>query len=160
MITHYFCKIVAILALMALFSCFGSAGTNLDSRDEDLYSRIGYKPGNTPLDQEVANFNGTIQRRGVKIVPDYYYRGPDQKLAPRSAGRAPTNRMVSVKYKPSSRYYNNPYSFKPPANFPYFDSDQYYVPPQGIRNRGSGFDEDPSSRRSSDQGQNVNHKLY
>ncbi len=30
---------------------------------------------------------------------------------------------------PSSRRYNNPYAFPPQNQYPYYDGDQYYVPP-------------------------------
>ena len=33
-------------------------------------------------------------------------------------------------YPPASRYYSNPYAFPPQNNYPYYDSDQYYVPPK------------------------------
>lgn len=30
---------------------------------------------------------------------------------------------------PSSRQYNNPYALPPQSQYPYYDGDQYYVPP-------------------------------
>lgn len=44
-------------------------------------------------------------------------------------------------YQPNSRTYNNPYNYPPRNYYPYYDFDQYYVPPtqyQNIENR-SGF---------------------
>ena len=32
-------------------------------------------------------------------------------------------------YPPASRYYSNPYAFPPQNHYPYYDADQYYVPP-------------------------------
>lgn len=159
-------KVIAIFALLALFSCFGSVGRNLDDRDSDLYNRIGYQPGRTPLDQEVDNLNAKYKGQGVTVVPDYYYRGPDPSLTPRPTARTSPTRSISVRYKPSSRSYSNPYSFKPPENFPYFDSDQYYVPPQGVNHGGNGFNQGQSSRgdqypnQNQNQNPNNNNQLY
>ena len=32
-------------------------------------------------------------------------------------------------YPPNSRYYSNPYALPPRGGYPYYDADQYYVPP-------------------------------
>ena len=32
-------------------------------------------------------------------------------------------------YPPASRYYSNPYASPPQNQYPYYDADQYYVPP-------------------------------
>ncbi len=69
----------------------------------------------------------------VKVAPDYYYRQqsaansgytqPAQNNAPPSSQASPYG------YVPNSRYYTNPYQFQAPMQYPYYDSDHYYVPP-------------------------------
>lgn len=118
--------------MIFLQSCvFPSASKNLDSRDVDIYNRIGFTAGNTPVDIQNNNDRAKRVNSGVRVVDDYYYRGPEpKKIRPKKRS---SKRVLRVNYVPSSRYYNNPYSFKPPAQFPYFDSDQYYTPPQASR---------------------------
>lgn len=116
-----------------LQSCvYPSTGKNLDYRDSDIYNRIGFPAGSTPGDIQSNNDKAKLANSGVRVVDDYYYRVPEPKK-PR-VKRRPPKRVLRVKYEPSSRFYNNPYSFKPPAQFPYFDSDQYYTPPRGASN--------------------------
>ncbi len=119
---------------MVATSCFSNIGRNLDNRDSDLYNRIGYKPGSTPYDQRNANKKAKLINSGAKIVPDYYYRRAEKRPPVRKVKKRKLVKTISVNYEPSSRFYNNPYSFKPPAQFPYFDSDQYYIPPRGASN--------------------------
>ncbi len=135
--------------ILLLLSCTPNYGKNLDSRDDDLYNRVGYKPGSTPIDIRQQNDIAKMANEGgVRVVPDYYYRTADTNPArPRRVKKSAKVPVKSVRYEPSSRYYNNPYSFKPPLNFPYFDSDQYYVPPTGYDNK--GYDRN-SGRRGGD----------
>ena len=140
-----FIKICCVVSLLLSQGCvFSSDGTLLDGRDSDLYNRIGFPAGNRPADIATSNRNAKLANQGMKVVDDYYYRTPEPKSAP--VKRAPQKRVLRVRYQPSSRYYNNPYSFKPPAQFPYFDSDQYYIPPRA---------EDNSENQSV-----TNNKLY
>lgn len=39
------------------------------------------------------------------------------------------NGGYQYQYQPASRYYNNPYAVPPQNQYPYYDGDQYYVPP-------------------------------
>ena len=124
-----FTKVYCVLILLFSQGCvFPSDGTLLDGRDADLYDRIGFPVGNRPVDISTNNRNAKLANQGMKVVDDYYYRTPEPKR-PLVKSR-PQKRVLRVRYRPSSRYYNNPYSFKPPAQFPYFDSDQYYIPPR------------------------------
>ena len=50
--------------------------------------------------------------------PYYYQPQPVQSVAP-----------VYYAPAPASRYYSNPYAFPPQGQYPYYDGDQYYVPP-------------------------------
>jgi hypothetical protein len=59
-----------------------------------------------------------------------------QKYAPAPAQRqnyyAPQPSYVNSPYQyqqPASRYYSNPYAMPPQNQYPYYDGDQYYVPP-------------------------------
>lgn len=147
-------RITLLAVLMILSCCTPNIGKNLDSRDDDLYNRVGFKPGSTPNDIRHNNDIARMANEGkVKVVPDFYYRAPDKRpvrVKPSKKRSRPP--VQSLRYEPSSRYYNNPYSFKPPLNFPYFDSDQYYVPPTGYDNK--GYDQ------SSGQRNNNNNNLY
>ncbi len=158
MILRYVCNLLLVFALTTLLSCAPNFGKNLDNRDEDLYNRVGYRPGHTPADYQSYQDSARDRQSGnVKVVPDYYYRKAD-----RVANRPPAQRakkVVSVKYEPSSRHYNNPYSFKPPLNFPYFDSDQYYVPPRGYNGRGHDSHNEESGYQNGRSG-SKNDELY
>lgn len=121
-------KIVNILALIIissiLSSCFPSKGRVLDSRDGDLYDKTGFKPAGRPGERAQPD------SADVQVVPDYYYQVVDPT-------QPKVVKTIPQRYAPASRYYNNPYALKPPANFPYYDSDQYYVPPRGLNNSNS-----------------------
>lgn len=58
----------------------------------------------------------------VRRTPDYYYRQPTAYPAQQPYGyRAPVA---------ASRTYNDPYAFQPsPPQYPYYESDDTYVPP-------------------------------
>lgn len=139
-------KFSFILTLLLIQSCvFPNYSKDLDARDDDLYNRVGFPSGNSPTDIGANNEKAKLANKGVVVVDDYYYRSPELKRAKPRPKRV--KRVLRVRYEPSSRYYNNPYSFKPPAKFPYFDSDQYYIPP-----RASGEGEVPGNLN--------NNKLY
>ena len=65
-----------------------------------------------------------------KSSPNHYqpvYQYPN-------AYQPPVNRRDGYYYSPRayrapSSYYSNPYAFPPQNNYPYYDGDQYYVPP-------------------------------
>lgn len=115
-------------------SCFPSAARNLDKRDSYLYNKTGFRP--------------------EKQTPDYYYRAPVQrpKSYPVTNSNGPTKQ-----YPPASRYYKNPYSLKPPQQYPYYDSDEYYVPPQGGQANQDYQKQGPQSPASST---NYQEQLY
>ncbi len=138
---YSFYKLLLIIALLTLSCCTSNISKSLDSRDKGLYNRIGYRPGYGP-DSGSGSLAKSSNDTRVRITPDSYYRSADRKPTRRVVKKKSRN-VFSVPYEPSSRHYNNPYSFKPPLNFPYFDADQYYVPPNGYNKGGhdSHFDE-------------------
>lgn len=103
--------ILSVCAICFLNSC---AGDNYD-----LYDKVGFEKGTRPNEPQAQQYSQPIaapqhnQAPQVNVVPDYYYR---QSVYPQHMA-------------PASRAYNNPYSFQPPAQYPYYDSDQYYIPP-------------------------------
>ena len=147
---YSFYRLSLILTLLAPLSCIPNFSKNLDKRDHSQYNRIGYRPGYGPGDVKSVKSSNDAR---VRVTPDSYYRSADRKPR-RRVGKKKSRNVFSVPYEPSSRHYNNPYSFKPPLNFPYFDADQYYVPPKSYSGTGhdSHFDEPikkvPSNRRS------------
>ncbi len=63
----------------------------------------------------------------VKTTPDYYYSQPypQQQQSPQPQYYQQQQPMQQG----GSRAYSNPYSFQPSPQYPYYESDQYYVPP-------------------------------
>lgn len=67
--------------------------------------------------------------------PSYQYQQPQQQYAPQQAPRpdgyyySPPTYYAPQQQAPASRYYSNPYAFPPQNSYPYYDGDQYYVPP-------------------------------
>ncbi len=118
-------KYYFLLVCLIACSCLAPSGKNLDGRDSYLYDKVGYDPGTRPQ-------NGGSSSPPVQVVPDYYYRTPPVVARP-SAPMPPRN-SFSQQYPPASRFYSNPYSFNPPVAFPFYDSDQYYVPPRNVSN--------------------------
>lgn len=55
----------------------------------------------------------------IPQAPQYYYHYP---------------KTYQPYYRPSSRRYSNPYRTPPTNYYPYYDFDQYYVPPIQYRN--------------------------
>ena len=95
-------KAKSLLLLLLLF-CVACASNN----------RPTYNP---PV--QVQQQPGQYMQNGPR--PDGYYYS--QQPAPSYYGgyQAPA---------PASRYYTNPYAFPPQNSYPYYDGDQYYVPP-------------------------------
>jgi len=58
---------------------------------------------------------------------------PQQYVPPRQDGyyysRPYYNGGYQYQQQPASRTYNNPYAIPPQNQYPYYDGDQYYVPP-------------------------------
>jgi hypothetical protein len=75
-------------------------------------------------------FDPSSQPRQQSISP----QPPSQPLA-----TAPDYYQYPPAYQPSgSKAYTNPYSSPPQNVYPYYDSDQYYIPPSNQRNAPSG----------------------
>lgn len=84
-----------------------------------------------------------VRYRNQRLAPapyyqqnPYYYQNPPT-VQPGYGG--------GYQYPPASRYYQNPYAFPPQNQYPYYDSDQYYVPPSSygttdIDNPDGGFE--------------------
>lgn len=128
-----FFRVILAVNILVIFSCTRSP--NLDSRDYDLYDRLGYEQGKRP---ETA-FD--YKRSGVSgnVVPDYYYRVPS--IQPQGQIKDNRYNYYSEQQRvnmPSSKQYSNPYAFTP-QNFPFYDSDQYYTPPVGFDQSNEGI---------------------
>ncbi len=119
---------------MVLNSCSFSS-KDLTQRDANLYSTPGFE-GDRPIEGALSRLD--VARPGdYRVVPDYYYRSPPpQAVVPQQRQQqASPYQPASGVYPAASRFYTNPYALKPPAQYPYYDSDQYYTPP-----RGQGYD--------------------
>lgn len=134
------------LPIFFVASCFPAPGTNLTPRDAPLYDNVGFTPGSRPNERPEPK-----AKSAVKVVPDYYYRKPDPSGAVVVEPRP-------VRYPPSSRFYSNPYALKPPRNFPYYDSDHYYIPPKGSDR--SNEDAEVGPQAPSSQRFENNRQLY
>ena len=78
-----------------------------------------------------CKFGSTQQQRPRE---DYYAPPPQQYYQPTSHYRQPPQPYWQGG-APSSRYYENPYEIPAtPYGQPYYDADQYYVPPTYYRN--------------------------
>ena len=138
--------------LLFLTSC--KSNPNLKS-DPYLYDRPGFDRGMRPNVQNDKNDY-------TKVVPDYYYRQPSypaQQQYYQPPGYPPQQNYQQQGYPaqyptqapsyyyppqvpPGSRFYSNPYAIPPSNyNYPYYDGDQYYVPPtsyNGVEGQQSG----------------------
>ena len=70
----------------------------------------------------------------VKTTPDYYYSQPysqpqQQQYQPQPQPQQYRQPSQPYQQQGGSRAYVNPYAFQPSPQYPYYDSDQYYVPP-------------------------------
>ena len=74
----------------------------------------------------------------VKPAYNQYQQQPAQYAPPPvrqdgyyyTPGQQPAYNSSPYQYQqPASRYYNNPYAMPPQNQYPYYDGDQYYVPP-------------------------------
>ena len=105
-----FCKFYSLLQIAILF--FGCAPSNV------------YYKGSQPV--EYRKLPATEQPQ-----PSYNYYD-QQPYAPQMQRNPAQQPYQGRPYgypssPPTSRFYNNPYAF--PAQYPYYDSDHYYVPP-------------------------------
>ncbi len=118
------------------------------SSDPYLYDDIGFEKGRQPS-------GGLSKDSPTRSPPDYYNR---QQYAPQQYYPAQSQQYVTqaqVPYAvpqtmspqqyyyaqpayaqpaypqpiPGSRFYSNPYALPPSNYYPYYDADQYYVPP-------------------------------
>ncbi len=132
----YFCACIFIT------SCFPSGGYDLTGRDAHLYDNVGFEPGQRPNERPQSS-----QKAPVAITADYYYR-----TAPRNSGSVVVP-SAPVEFAPASRFYSNPYSLKPPQNFPLYDSDHYYSPPKNSSYQEYIGPQNPSQRNINQQNQ-------
>ncbi len=101
------------------------------SEDPYLYDRPGFDEGNSPAKKYRQNPEGP-----ARVAPDYYYRQPaypPQGYAPQQQPYyyPPQQQPYYAPQQPppGSRFYSNPYAIPPTSEYPYYDADQYYVPP-------------------------------
>ena len=99
---------ISCLMLCLLASCSSSL-------DQDT---IKYRSNQTPSNQQYYQ---------QQTSPYYYQQQQQPMVSPGYTG--------GYGYPPASRYYSNPYAFPPANQYPYYDSDKYYVPPS---NYGTG----------------------
>ncbi len=88
-----------IIILFSFLALFGCGGSN-----ENVNYRNSQRPAAAPYYQQSP----------------YHYQVPPTVQRGYGGG---------YQYPPASRYYSNPYAFPPQNHYPYYDSDQYYVPP-------------------------------
>ncbi len=91
--------------MLILTSLFGCASGN----------KQGTQNANPPYSQYPQYAPASVRQDG------YYYNAPQQQ---------PAYSNSPYQYQqPASRYYSNPYAMPPQNQYPYYDGDQYYVPP-------------------------------
>ncbi len=112
-------NVLFALILSSLFSC--SASNDQVNSPRPVYTN--------PYQQQQQ-----YQPQG--LPQDGYYYSP----------KSPYQSSPYQYQQPASRYYSNPYAMPPQNQYPYYDGDQYYVPPTsyGIRNQ----DNSPNSSAS------------
>lgn len=109
-------KLITIIFLFALTACYKD--------DPYLYDRVGFDQDGRPV--VAPNPNAP-----VRVTPDYYYRQPTY---PSYYQAQPYRQNAYQGDYGGSRYYSNPYAMPPQQNYPYYDGDQYYVPPTYYNN--------------------------
>lgn len=115
--------ILFVLSIIFISSCSGSRYEN-----GQLYNTPGFDPGTLP---NAPKPSSPVRR----VAPDYYYRqrayNPPQQ---QQYGSPPPSPYYGGNVAPGSRFYSNPYAIPPTTQYPYYDADQYYVPPTYYRN--------------------------
>ena len=100
------------------------------SKDPYLYDRPGFDADSRPVVLPNANAPS-------RMPPDYYSQQPAYYNAPapyyQQNQPQPAYRGSPSAYAPQqgygSRYYSNPYAMPQQGGSPYYDGDQYYIPP-------------------------------
>lgn len=91
-------------------------------------------------DRAAINYRGAQEVQYSKLpparpqqppVPAQYYYNPyvAPQYAPAQTYQKSYRAPQTYGYPPASRAYSDPYSFQPQTQYPYYDSDHYYVPP-------------------------------
>ena len=97
------------MTVLALCSCQSDYG---NSQTENIKTNSSQTNQNYQY-QNQAPYQAPYQSQQAPIAPNPYYGQP-----------------YGGYQQPSSRYYSNPYTIPPRNNqYPYYDGDQYYVPP-------------------------------
>ena len=109
-------RLITILFIILIAGC--------SSKDPYLYDRAGFDPDGRPV---VAPNPSTP----VRVTPDYYYRQP---AYPNYYQPQPYTQNPYQGNYGGSRYYSNPYAIPSQQSYPYYDGDQYYVPPTYYNN--------------------------
>lgn len=129
-----FFYIIKLLVFIALINSCSIHSKDLSKRDMNLYNTPGFE-GGRPIESIMSRPDPSIVKPvGARVAPDYYYRvPPPQQVSTQSqpVSAASQNPRGGMQYPPASRFYSNPYALKPPPEYPYYDSDQYYTPPRG-----------------------------
>ncbi len=114
--------VFCLFALILMSSCSRQGYSN-----NQLYNTPGFDPGTLP---NAPNQGAPIRR----VSPDYYYRQPSYAPPQRYAPPPQNSYYGGGNVTPGSRFYSNPYAIPPSTQYPYYDADQYYVPPTYYRN--------------------------
>jgi hypothetical protein len=104
---HSASKIALLFALINIFAC---------SSNNNQSEQNSARPTNNQYQQPQYTTVPPTPYAPAPARQDGYYYAPQQQPA--------------YQYQqPASRYYSNPYAMPPQNQYPYYDGDQYYVPP-------------------------------
>ncbi|MES2677716.1 MAG: hypothetical protein V4612_05325 [Pseudomonadota bacterium] len=100
---QYITNLILAILIVGLFGC--ASGSNQNAQNsQPSYNQYQQQPQYAP----------------APARQDGYYYNQQQP--------AYTNSPYQYQ-QPASRYYSNPYAMPPQNQYPYYDGDQYYVPP-------------------------------
>lgn len=93
-------------------------------------------------DEEVPEQKPQMQNFNQYPSEQYYYGQPGGQVPYQQAPQPYYYQQPQSYYPPvapyqpqgGSRYYSNPYAIPPSSQYPYYDADQYYVPPTYYNN--------------------------
>lgn len=128
-----FLKLTQILPVVMLISLVG-CGLGLGNN----YANSPYNHGN----QQYRQPQPYQQQPVPQPQNGYYSNQPTGQTTSQPAGYYGGYPST----QPGSRYYRNPYAFPPQGQYPYRDSDQYYVPVRGFGGGGSDNDAPPPAQ--------------
>jgi hypothetical protein len=85
--------------------------------------------------QRNQQYNQQPQYQQPSAPPNQYYQSPQYAPVPQQQYYQSQQVPYSYGGAPASRFYSNPYDVQPMQQYrPYYDADQYYVPPTKYNN--------------------------